>query len=67
MMLPTNEELDANYRAGRWRRLLCWHRYKLSSGMYGDPAVDCVKCSETHYTNCLEVAFLRLLGKMVKI
>ena len=65
MTLPTNEELDANYKSGRWRRMLCWHRYRLASGMYGDPAVDCVKCDETHYTNIVEVFFLRLLRKII--
>ena len=64
--LPTNEELEANYRAGRWARMLCWHRYKLASGMYGDAAVDCIKCGETHYTSAFEVFILRLLGKVVK-
>jgi hypothetical protein len=38
----------------------------LGSGMYGDATVDCIKCSETHYTSAFEVFILRLLGKVVK-
>jgi hypothetical protein len=55
-MIPiTNEE----------KKFFCWHKWRISSGMYGDAALDCTKCDATHYTNGLEIFIMRLLGKLV--
>lgn len=45
--------------------LLHW-RLNLSSGMYGDPAVNCAThgCEYSVYTCGLYVAFLRLLHRL---